>query len=50
MNAVASFGCQITRNIYSEIGFRYLYVDYDNNNLLYRVSTYGPEFTLGIKF
>jgi hypothetical protein len=44
------FGCQVTRNIFSEVGFRYLYTDYDSNGLLYRVSTYGPELTLGLKF
>jgi hypothetical protein len=45
-----AFGCQITRNIFSEVGYRYLYTDYDSNGLLYRVSTHGPELTLGINF
>jgi hypothetical protein len=45
-----AFGCQITRNIFSEIGYRYLYTDYDSNGLLYRVSTHGPELTLGLNF
>ena len=44
------FGCQVTRNIFSEVAFRYLYNDYDSGGLLYRVSTYGPELTLGLKF
>jgi hypothetical protein len=46
----AGLGCQITRNIFSEVSFRYLYDDYDSGGLLYRVSTYGPELTLGLKF
>jgi hypothetical protein len=46
----AGFGCQVTRNIFSEIAFRYLYTDYDSGGLLYRVSTYGPELTLGLRF
>jgi hypothetical protein len=45
-----AFGCQITRNIFSEIGYRYLYDDYDSNGFLYRVSIYGPELTLGVNF
>jgi hypothetical protein len=45
-----AFGCQITRNIFSEVGYRYLYTDYDSNGLLYRVSTHGPELTLGLNF
>jgi hypothetical protein len=45
-----AFGCQITRNIFSEIGYRYLYTDYDSDGLLYRVSTHGPELTLGLNF
>jgi hypothetical protein len=46
----AGFGCQVTRNIFSEIAFRYPYNEYDSGGLLYRVSTYGPELTLGLKF
>jgi hypothetical protein len=46
----ASLGCQITRNIFSEVGFRYLYNDYDSGGLICRVSMYGPELTVGLKF
>jgi hypothetical protein len=45
-----AFGCQVTRNIFSEIGYRYLYTDYNSDGLLYRVSTHGPELTLGLNF
>ena len=46
----AALGCQVTRNLYSEVGFRYLYDDYNSGGLLYRVSMYGPELTFGLKF
>jgi hypothetical protein len=48
----AALGCQITRNIYSELGFRYLYVNYedDGNRFLWRTWTYGPQITTGIVF
>jgi hypothetical protein len=46
----AGIGCQITRNIFSEVTFAYLYDDYDSGGLIYRVSQYGPELSLGLKF
>src|SRR5207253_1719541 len=46
----AALGCQVTRNIYAELGFRHLYEDYDSDGYLYKVSTYGPQFTAGIQF
>jgi hypothetical protein len=45
-----ALGCQITRNIFSEVGYRYLYIDYQQNDFLYRVSMQGAELTLGINF
>jgi hypothetical protein len=48
----AAFGCQVTRNIYSELGFRYLYDHYkdDSNGFLWKTWTYGPQITAGIIF
>jgi len=46
----AGLGCQVTRNIYSELGFRFLYYDYDSDGYLYKVWTYGPQITAGIQF
>jgi hypothetical protein len=48
----AALGCQITRNIYSELGFRYLYTNYedDSNRFLWKTVTYGPQITTGIVF
>jgi hypothetical protein len=43
-------GCDITRNIYAELGFRFLYYDYDSDGFLYKVWTYGPQITAGIQF
>ncbi len=48
----AALGCQITRNIYSELGFRYLYTNYedDSNRFVWKTWTYGPQITTGIIF
>ena len=47
-----ALGCQVTRNIYSELGFRYLYDHYkdDSNGYLWKTWTYGPQITAGINF
>ena len=50
VQAYGALGCQITRSIYSELGFRYLYDDYDSGGFLFKVSTYGPQVTAGITF
>ena len=50
VQASAALGLQVTRNIYSELGFRYLYDDYDSGGYSYKVSTYGPQITAGIQF
>jgi hypothetical protein len=48
----AAFGCQVARNIYSELGFRYLYDHFkdDSNGFLWKTWTYGPQITAGINF
>jgi len=43
-------GCDITRDIYAELGFRFLYDDYENGGYSYKVWTYGPQITAGIQF
>ena len=51
VQASAAIGCQISRNIYSELGYRYLYVDYEGDNgFIYNVSTQGIQLTTGIVF
>jgi hypothetical protein len=43
-------GCQIARNFYAEAGYRWLYVDYDQNGFLYNMTSRGAELTLGVNF
>jgi hypothetical protein len=50
VQAYGALGCHVTRNIYAELGYRYLYEDYDSGGFLYKVSTYGPQITAGIIF
>jgi hypothetical protein len=52
VEAYAALGRQITRNIFSEVGFRYLYDDFLNESVgfLYRLSTYGAQVTIGLDF
>ena len=50
VQAYGGIGCQLTRNIYSEVGFRYLFYDYNSGGYLYKVSMYGPQITAGVQF
>jgi hypothetical protein len=50
VQAYGGLGYQYNRNIYAELGFRYLYDDYDSDGFLYKVSTYGPQITVGVQF
>ena len=50
VQAYGGLGYQVTRNIYAEVGFRYLYYDFDSDGFLYKVSMYGPQITAGIQF
>lgn len=43
-------GCQITRNIFTEIGYRAISFDYDQDGFLFDTITHGPQITTGIKF
>jgi len=43
-------GCQITRRLYSEVGYRYLYVDYRNGGFTYDIATRGAQVTVGVVF
>jgi hypothetical protein len=46
----AALGCQITRNIYSEVGYRYLYLDYDTTSFIFQGSLRGAQITVGLRF
>jgi hypothetical protein len=48
--AEAALGCQLTRDVFAEVGYRALGVDYDKDGLIYDVITHGAQITVGIKF
>ncbi|MBV9877086.1 MAG: hypothetical protein JO025_20320 [Verrucomicrobia bacterium] len=52
VGAYGALGCQITRNLFSEVGFRYLYEDFRDESVgyLYQISFYGPQITVGLRF
>jgi len=53
VDAYAALGCQITRYIYSEVGYRYYYDDFRDasaNDFLYQMSLHGAQLTVGLKF
>ena len=50
VQAYAALGCQITRNIFSEVGYRYLYDDFRDGNFLYQLSLHGTQITIGLIF
>jgi len=43
-------GINLSRNIFTEIGYRALSVDYNNDGLLLDTVTHGPQITTGITF
>jgi hypothetical protein len=49
----AALGCQVTRNIYSEVGYRYLYDDFRDEgaqDFLYQLSLHGVQISAGLNF
>jgi hypothetical protein len=53
VQAYAALGCQLTRQIFSEVGYRYLYDDFRDpsaNGFLYQLSLHGAQITVGLKF
>src|SRR5271165_949033 len=51
--AYAALGCQITRNIHAEVGYRYYYDDFRDENdkdFLFQVSLHGAQITVGLNF
>jgi hypothetical protein len=53
VQAYAALGCQITRHVHAEVGYRYLYDDFRDasaNGFLYQVSLHGAQITAGINF
>jgi hypothetical protein len=50
VEAYAALGCQLTRNIFSEVGYRYYYDDFRDGNFLYQLSLHGAQVTVGLTF
>jgi hypothetical protein len=49
-NVQAAFGINFSRNVFAELGYRYMYVDYENNGFLYNMNSYGLYSSVGFKF
>ena len=45
-----ALGCQLTRRVFAEAGYRYLYTDYHHNGFIYNVTTSGAQVTFGVVF
>jgi outer membrane autotransporter protein len=53
VEAYAALGCQLSRSLRTEAGFRYYYDDFrdeNNRDFFYRMSVYGPQITALIDF
>jgi hypothetical protein len=53
VQAYGALGCQLTRHIYSEVGYRYLYDEFRDESagdFLYKMSLHGAQITAGINF
>jgi hypothetical protein len=43
-------GVSLTQSILTEVGYRALSIDYENDGLLFDAITHGPQITTGITF
>ncbi len=50
VEAIGAIGYQITRNIWAEAGYKYLYVDYHHDTFTYDISNGGALVTIGVNF
>ena len=52
VQAYAALGCQFTRLIYAEVGYRYLYDDFrdESADFLYQLALHGAQITVGLTF
>jgi hypothetical protein len=48
--AEAALGINLTRSIFTEIGYRALGGNYENNDFRFDVVLHGPQITTGITF
>ncbi len=49
-NTQATVGVNFTRNVFAELGYRYMYVDYNKNDFLYQMNSFGLFSSIGVKF
>ena len=49
-NVQATVGVNFTRHIFSEIGYRYFYMDYTNGGALYQAGEFGLFSGIGVRF
>ncbi len=47
---MAGLGVNFTRNVFAEVGYRYMYVDYTNSDFFYLMNFYGMYSSIGLKF
>ena len=53
VQAYGALGCQLTRHIHSEVGYRYLYDEFRDESagdFLYKMSLHGVQITTGLDF
>ena len=50
VEAIGAVGCQITRRVWAEAGYKYLYVDYRQGGFVYDISNGGALVTVGVNF
>jgi hypothetical protein len=48
--AYGAIGCQLSRSVFAEAGYRYLYIDYQKDGLTEEVALRGFQVTVGITF
>ncbi len=46
----AAVGCNLTRRIFTEVGYRALYDDFRDENFLYQIWLHGVQLSVGMKF
>lgn len=49
--AYGGIGCELTRNLFSEVGYRFLYDDFRDESVgyLYQLSTHGVQLKVGLR-
>lgn len=49
-NVQATIGVNLTRNLFAEIGYRYVYIDYTHDGFVYDMNSFGLYSGLGVRF